>query len=200
MKDRKSPAEALVLLKSDCRIKQKRGLAFILASIPVWMAILSIQLSALPVLGKNFWTFCCSVPLIVLAFLISGLIGADFQNRDNPLSKLGLIMTFSQMPYLLIVMWVYSAVPDKMLMVYAMVFGAHLFPFGWLYDSKAYYIFSAVIPVSVLSIGLSSSSVFVALFMVFAEIIFSLCLVFENRTRKQQKETQLADLKTAINR
>lgn len=191
MKDRKLPVEALELLKSDCRIKQKRGLAFILASIPVWTAILGIQLSTLPVLGKNFWTFCCSVPLIVLAYLISGLLGTDFKNWDNPLSKLGLIMTFSQMPYLLIVMWVYSTVPEKMLMVYAMVFGAHLFPFGWLYDSKTYYIFSAVIPVSVLIIGLSSPSVFIALFMIFAEISFSICLIFENRTRKQQKETQL---------
>ena len=43
------------------------------------------------------------------------------------------------MLYLLIAMWIYAAVPDKMVMVIAIIFGAHLLPFGWLYDSKVYY-------------------------------------------------------------
>ena len=75
--------------------------------------------------------------------------------------------------------------PDKMLMVYAMIFGAHLFPYGWLYQSKTYYILAVVIPVSVLILGLYFSTVIIALFMLIAEIVFSCCLIAENRTDQQ---------------
>lgn len=71
---------------------------------------------------KNLLTFCCSTPLVSL----------------------------NQMLYLLIALWIYAAVPEKMLMVYAMIFGAHLLPYGWLYQSKSYYLFSLVIPITVL--------------------------------------------------
>lgn len=168
-------------LKADCRKKQKRGLPFILASVPLWVAISAIHASSLPVLTKNLYTFFCSAPLVPLAYFISKRTGVDFQNKENPLSKLGLIFTVNQMLYLLIAMWVYAAVPDKMLMVYAMIFGAHLLPYGWLYQSKAYYIFSVIIPTGVLILGLRFTSVTVAIFMLIIETVFCRCLMIENR-------------------
>lgn len=83
------------------------------------------------------------------------------------------------MLYILIAMWVYAAVPEKMLMVYAMIFGAHLLPYGWLYKSKVYYIFSIVIPIIVLLVGLYCPVVFVAVLMLITEIVFSVYLVIE---------------------
>lgn len=59
-------------------------------------------------------------------------------SKDNPLNELGILFSVNQFLYLLIVMWVYQAVLDKMVMVLSIVFGAHLLPFGWLYNSKAY--------------------------------------------------------------
>ena len=64
-----------------------------------------------------------------------------------------LVSILNQMIYLLIVMWVFSAVPEKMIMVYAMVFGAHLLPYSWLYKSKAYRVFAIIIPVLSLVLG-----------------------------------------------
>ena len=141
---------ALQELRADNTRKQKRGLHFIITSVFVWVAILIIHTSSLPVLTKNLYTFFCSAPLVPLAFLISKVIGVDFQNKDNPLSNLGLLFSMNQMLYILIAMWVYAAVPDKMLMVYAMIFGAHLLPYGWLYQSKTYYVLSVIIPIMVL--------------------------------------------------
>lgn len=40
--------------------------------------------------------------LVPLAYLISKLIGVDFQNKDNPLSNLGLLFTINQILYILI--------------------------------------------------------------------------------------------------
>ena len=54
----------------------------------------------------------------------------DFQNKENPLSGLGLLISLNQMLYILIAMWVYAVMPEKMLMVYAIIFGAHLLPYG----------------------------------------------------------------------
>ena len=86
------------------------------------------------------------------------------------------------MLYILITMWVYAAVPDKMLMVYAMIFGAHLLPYGWLYQSKVYYIFSVVVPITVLLIGLHCPAATIAAVMLAIEIVFALCLIVENKS------------------
>lgn len=173
---------ALQELRADNISKQKKGVHFILASIIIWGAVLAIHMSSLPILTKNLYTFFCSTPLVPLAFLISKLIGVDFQNKDNPLSNLGLLFALNQMLYILIAMWVYAAVPDKMLMVYAMIFGAHLLPYGWLYHSKAYYVFSIIIPIIVLLIGLQCPAATIAVLMLAIEILFAICLVIEYKS------------------
>lgn len=197
MKDREMLCLALQELKADCRKKQKRGLPFILASVPLWLMISVIHISSLPILTKNLYTFFCSAPLVPLAYLISKVIGVDFQNKDNPLTKLGLIFTVNQIFYLLIVMWVYAAIPDKMVMVYAMVFGAHLFPYGWLYQSKTYYILSVIVPIGVLSLGLHCNATIIAIFMVIIEVIFCVSLIIENRIENQQEEKLHIIIKTS---
>lgn len=123
----------------------------------------------------------CSAQLVPLAYFISKKIGVDFQNKDNPLTKLGLIFTSNQIFYLSIVMWVYTAIPDAILMVYAIVFGAHLFPYGWLYQSKTYYILSIIIPIGVLILGLLYNAAIIAIFMLIVEIVFCCCLIIENQ-------------------
>ena len=59
------------------------------------------------------------------------------QSKDNPLTALGILFSVNQMLYLLIAMWVYAAVPEKFVIVLAMIFGAHLLPYGWLYRSPS---------------------------------------------------------------
>ena len=81
-------------------------------------------------------------------------------------------------------MWVYAAVLDKMVMTLAMVFGAHLLPFGWLHGSKVYYIMSGIVTIGALVLGLMFPPQILALCMVAVEIIFCLLLVAENRNLK----------------
>ena len=83
------------------------------------------------------------------------------------------------MLYILIVMWVYAAVPEKMVMVYAMVFGAHLMPFSWLYASRSYMVFSIVVPILALIVGLLYPPSVLAALMIVIEATFSLCLYQE---------------------
>ena len=96
-------------------------------------------------------------------------------------SKAGILFSVNQMLYILIAMWVFAAVPEKMLMVYAMIFGAHLMPFSWLYQSRSYLVLSIVIPVLSLVLGLSCPPFVLAAVMVFVEAVFSFLLFRETR-------------------
>lgn len=166
-------------MRINSAIKQKKGLHFILASVIIWIAILVIHLSTLQILTKNLLTFCFAAPLMPLAFMISKMIKVDFTNKENPLTNLGILFSANQILYLLIAMWIYNAVPEKMVMVLAMIFGAHLLPYGWLYKSKSYIGFSVVIPIAALIVGLNFPPYFVAGLMIAIEIIFSLLLSYE---------------------
>lgn len=168
-------------LRLNSAVQQKKGLHFILASVFIWTAVLIVHLTALPILMKNLLTFCLTAPLVPLAYLISKIIKVDFTNKGNPLTNLGVLFSINQMLYLLIAMWIYNAVPDKMVMVLAMIFGAHLLPYGWLYQSKSYMVLSGVIPIAALIVGLNFPQYIVAGFMIAVEIVFSLLLSMEVR-------------------
>lgn len=68
-----------------------------------------------------------------------------------------------------------------MLMVIAMIFGAHLLPCGWLYKSKSYIIFAILIPIVSLIIGINFKPYMLAIMMIVIEILFSICLIVENK-------------------
>ncbi len=40
-----------------------------------------IHLTSLPILTKNLFTFCCTAPLIPLAYMISKAIKVEFTNK-----------------------------------------------------------------------------------------------------------------------
>lgn len=168
-------------LRLDCAVKQKKGLHIILASVIIWCAVLVVHQSDLPIMTKNLITFCCTAPLLPLSFLISKILKIDFQNKGNPLTNLGIIFSVNQILYLLIAMWIYPVIPEKMLMVIVIIFGAHLMPYSWLYSSKTYMIMSILIPILALVVGLSYAPHVLALTMVFLEICFAICLILENR-------------------
>ena len=135
----------------------------------------------LPILTKNLLTFCCTAPLLPIAFLISKILKIQFHDKSNPLNYLGILFSANQMIYLLIAMWIYPTLPDKMLMVIAMIFGAHLLPYSWLYNSKTYMVLSIIIPILSLIVGLNFANYTLAIMMILIEIIFSVLLSFENK-------------------
>ncbi|MBE5875838.1 MAG: hypothetical protein E7290_03005 [Lachnospiraceae bacterium] len=160
---------------------QKRGIHFIIASVVLWIGISVIRMLDVPILMQNMLTFCMSAPLMPLAYLISKLLGIPFQDKENPLSSMGIVLAVAQLPYLLIVMWVYRAAPNYMVMVYAMVTGAHFLPYGWYYKSKVYYTFGVLIPIITLMLGCRFDSAVVAALMAVLEFGLVLAIRLENR-------------------
>ena len=175
-------------LQKDCSVKQKKGLHFIVSSVFIWAVILVVHLSPLNIMQKNLLTFCATALLFPLAWMVAKWLKIDFQNKENPLTKAGILFSVNQMLYILIAMWVFNAVPDKMLMIFAMIFGAHLMPFSWLYSSKTYLILSIFIPIMALLLGLFAPIYILPLVMVVVEIVFSLCLAAECRKLNSQPQ------------
>jgi TRAP-type C4-dicarboxylate transport system permease small subunit len=75
-----------------------------------------------------------------------------------------------------------------MLMVMAVIFGAHLLPFGWLYKSKAYFVMSIVVALSSFIVGLIFNPVILSIVMIIFELVFSLWLWFENKSLYIKKD------------
>ncbi len=89
MENRENMLSALRELRKDVARKQKKGVHFIVASVFLWMIILYIHASSMPVTTKNLYTFFCSALLVPLSYFISRLIGVEFQHKEDPLSSLG---------------------------------------------------------------------------------------------------------------
>lgn len=168
--------EYIDLLREDSAKTQKLGIHFMLASIPVWIAMIVIQLCRLPVLTSNLLAFCAATPLVLIAYLIARPLGIQFKYDKNPLNKLGFLFTMNQMLYILIAMWAYKQASEYFLMIYAMIFGAHLLPYSWLYQCKLYVISSILVTLTCLIVGCMFGALEVAVFMLFHQCVFSLLL------------------------
>ena len=169
-------SEGLEALRDDIRVTQRGGFPFIAGSVIIWTLIAVVTSLGLPQLTENMAVLCCACPLLPLAYGVGKIFKVDIFDKSNPLWKIGIISTCNQIIYLLIVMWVYAAVPGKMLMVYAMIFGAHFLPYSWLYKSKAYLVTAIVIPIAALAMGLYIPRNIMAAVIACYEIVFALIL------------------------
>ncbi|MCR5116979.1 MAG: hypothetical protein K6A97_05680 [Lachnospiraceae bacterium] len=187
----KESMEHLNKLKEENATSQKKGLPFMMAAVLLWTIILIIRLLDINIGAMNLATFCCSVLLLPLAFVFSKVLKADiFKKMENPIAKLGFLATLNQMLYIVIVMWAYSDCPQAMLMIYAMVFGAHLLPFGWLYDTKSYTVVSIVETIAAMVINLVFGAVAMAAFMIVMQIILSIVLFTDVRKVNEISESR----------
>lgn len=178
----KENTEHLNILKKEAQLSQKKGLPFMMASVIIWALIIVVRFMDISIVAKNMYTFCCSCFLMPLAFLFGKIIKVEiFAKMDNPIRKLALLCTLNQMLYLTIVMWAYNQKPEAMLMLYGMVFGAHLLPYGWVYDSKSYTIAAIVNTIGSLIVGLVWGSIAAAAFVMTVQIIVCISLFAEMR-------------------
>lgn len=182
----------LEALKKEIILDQKKGLPFIIASVIIWGMITLVSALELPITTKNILVFSCSCPLLPLAWMVGKKLEVDIFAKQNPLGQLGFLFTMNQMLYLLIVMWIFNALPDKMVMVYAMVFGAHLLPYSWLYESKAYKFFAVLIPIASLVLGNLFNGLVVAAALTLLEILFVIALFQELKAMKKCSDDLIA--------
>jgi len=71
--------------------------------------------------------------------------------------------------------------PEKMIMTYAIVVGAHFLTYYWIYFSPTYFYAAIIIPIASLLLGMYFSQVVVCLAFVLFDILICVLLCLENK-------------------
>ena len=148
----------LTELRQDLALRNKNGLPFLLSAMIVWVLITGLFTLPLELRFQNIGMLMLTGIMFPLAIGLSSLLKTDWKSEGNPLAGLGLILNVAQFMYFPLVFWAFGVHPEAMLLVFAVITGAHLFPYGWLYMTKAYYILAPVMAVAASAIGWGISS------------------------------------------
>ena len=188
MSENKSKKQVVNELRIEYAVEQKKGMPFIMASFVVWMLMLIAFLTNFDIAIKNIIAMCCSALLMPLGMLFGKLLKVNTISNTNPLSGLAIFVSINQVLYLPIVLWAMYAIPDKMIMIYAIIVGAHFLAFYWLYFSPTYFYASIIIPIASLILGIYFNQVIVCLAFVLFDILICLLLCLENKQARKYLE------------
>ncbi|TVQ85238.1 MAG: hypothetical protein EA393_13790 [Bacteroidetes bacterium] len=131
--------QAFEALKTNVQIKARNGIDFIIAAAIIWIVISFIwKFADISSYQKSLFTFLVSMTLLPVAFALSKVLKTDWKSDNNPLSSLGLWLNFAQFAYFPFVLIALFRYPDYFIVAYAIIAGAHLFPYAWLYDEIGY--------------------------------------------------------------
>ncbi len=178
--------ESFDKLRLELSIKAKNGLDFILAASVIWLVISFIWTLSYSSYNKSVLTFVIGGLMLPLAILLSKVLKTNWTIKSNPLQPLGLWLNFAQLFYFPILIFVLLKLPDYFVMVYAIITGAHFFPYAWLYKANAYAIMAGIISIGALLIALNITTekmYVVSLFTSFSLIILTILLYFSYKKR-----------------
>ncbi len=142
-------------LQSEIIIKAKKGVDFILAASITWFGIFLIwKYTSNIAYEKSIFTFIFGSLLIPLALAFSKLLKTNWKIKDNPLQPLGLWLNFAQLIYFPFLIFILIKYPEYFIMAYAIITGAHLFPYAWYYKESGYAVAAVLISVGSMFIAL----------------------------------------------
>ena len=168
-------------IKLEYAVKQKKGLPFIMASLVLWTIMLIVFLTDLDISYKNAIALGCSVLLMPLGMLFAKILKIKIFAKESPISALSTIAALNQVLYLPIVIFIMYTIPDKMIMTYAMVVGAHFLTYYWIYFSPTYFYASIIIPVTSLILGIYCTTVAVCIAFIAFDVLICALLYLENK-------------------
>ena len=141
-------------LKFELSLNAKSGIDFIISACITWFVIAYLWTLPYSSYNKSVLTFIIGSLMIPLALIMSKILKTNWKTKNNPLQPLGLWLNFAQLFYFPFLVFILIKQPDYFIMTYAIITGAHLFPYAWFYDKKSYAIAAGVIPVGALLIAL----------------------------------------------
>lgn len=177
-------------LKIEIQVKAKNGIDFILAATIIWFGIFLIwKFSNYTLYNKSMFTFILVSLLTPSALLLSKVFKTNWKIKDNALQPLGLWLNFAQLIYFPFLFFILIKYPNYFLMTYAIITGAHLFPFTWFYNEIGYAVASVIISVGSMIIALSvqpDNFFYIPIFTALTLLILGIKISMRNK--KMQKE------------
>jgi hypothetical protein len=181
-------------LKTNIQHQAKNGVDFILGAAIVWYGIYFIWTMDFSPYNKSVLTFMFGAVLLPLVFGLSKIFKTNWKIKDNPLQPLGLWLNFAQLIYFPMLIFMLIKNPDYFIMTYAIITGAHLFPYAWFYDEIGYAVTAIVISVGSLIIGLTVGPERIFFIPVFTAVVFSIFaiwILYNNKKRIKPSHTEI---------
>ena len=142
-------------LKNQLSVESKNGIDFTIAATIIWAVIAFIWALKVDSYNKSVLVFIAGGLLLPLAFMLSKILKTNWKVQDNPLQPLGLWLNFAQLFYFPFLIFILIRLPDYFIMTYAIITGAHFFPYSWFYRTKWYAIFAGIISLGSLLLTLN---------------------------------------------
>jgi|SRR5690606_3189904 len=180
--------QSLEKLKSEIQAQAKKGVDFIISGGILWLIIFIIWLQDFSSYNKSIFTLIIASLMLPLAFGLSKVLKTNWKIKNNPLQSLGLWLNFAQLIYFPILIFALIKYPDNFIMVYAIITGAHLFPYAWLYDENGYAITAILISVGALIIALVSTLNVIWLIPLFTSMVLFILAIWISIKSKKIKE------------
>ena len=141
-------------VRDELSVRGKNGIGFLFSAIVIWSIITIIFLQSIDMYQKNIYMLFSTGLMFPLSVGISTIIKADWKLKNNPLGNLGLYLNLAQIIYFPILFWGIIKSPNDVIVFFAIITGAHFFPYGWFYNAKAFYVMAPMISVVVMFLGL----------------------------------------------
>ncbi|MFD2044798.1 DUF7010 family protein [Ornithinibacillus salinisoli] len=141
-------------VRDDLSIRGKNGVGFLLSAIVIWSMITIVFLQAIELQQKNIYMLVSTGLMFPLSVGISTLVKADWKLENNLLGNLGLYLNLAQIIYFPILFWGIIKSPNDAIIFFAIITGAHFFPYGWFYNAKAYNVMAPISAVVIMLLGL----------------------------------------------
>ncbi|HEY5463738.1 MAG TPA: hypothetical protein VIJ95_10825 [Hanamia sp.] len=183
--------EKLDELRNELSVKSKNGIDFTLAASILWLIIAYLWTLKFNSYDKSIFVFIVGAPLLPMAFLFSKLLKTNWKITHNPLQPLGLWLNFAQLFYFPFLVLTMIKMPDYFILVYAIITGGHLFPYAWFYKTKWYAIFSGIIVLGTLLLGLylpNEKMYLIAVCTSISLFVLTICLYFDT-TKKLKSQS-----------
>jgi hypothetical protein len=125
----------------------KKGIGFPFAGLIV-ICFCAVAISLLPQRQALMMVIFATGSTFPIAFFISKIFDVNPFAKFPPLSSLGTVLACAQFLYWPVLILVFSLAPNWFPFVFAILFGSHFIPFGWLYKSNAYYFLGIAMPLT----------------------------------------------------
>jgi hypothetical protein len=142
-------------LRLELSVNAKNGVDFIASAMVVWVILAYVWTLPYSAYNRSILTFMAGSVTIPLAFALSKVFKTRWKSPGNPLEPLGLWLNFAQLFYFPMLVFILLTEPRYFVMTYAIITGAHFFPYAWYYRSTAFAIMAGVISVGAMVLGLT---------------------------------------------
>jgi hypothetical protein len=142
-------------LRLELSVNAKNGVDFIASATVVWTILGYIWTLPYSAYNRSVLTFVAGSITLPLAFALSKVFKTKWKSPGNPLEPLGLWLNFAQLFYFPFLVFIMLTDAQYFVMAYAIITGAHFFPYAWYYKSLPFAIMAGVISVASLVLGLA---------------------------------------------